>query len=375
MTSLAGDVGRGLFRERPFLLQSGVVNEKMDRGLDRRVELLFEMDFVKSRPDVVKELEDSSRTISKFSKLNCFLPTIVIPSNEILKKIAADYKEKYGIEIIVCTLEEFREGIDSFCALAIKLIGVIVVQNSGYGHVLPLILNFQNGAKQIFSLNTGSNRGLEKELVSFLRGLEFEVFLTLEDRQYDYYSCRTEATVILRNALLDMRERGLEGFDAFLIRDVRQDSAFFVPKEWTYGAQIVRATDDLDQVDVIRHKYSKKSEKRDGFETAREYRERHTEEIVIKTVYEWVFLFLREKNEEHEVSIVTDVRKRSYAVKNSIPEDGLDDSKDLPCLKIEIQDIVKKTTNLFLVLKGYKNAIKYGIKLDVPEILRGYFSL
>jgi hypothetical protein len=333
------------------------------------------MDFVKSRPDVVKELEDSSRTISKFSKLNCFLPTIVIPSNEILKKIAADYKEKYGIEIIVCTLEEFREGIDSFCALAIKLIGVIVVQNSGYGHVLPLILNFQNGAKQIFSLNTGSNRGLEKELVSFLRGLEFEVFLTLEDRQYDYYSCRTEATVILRNALLDMRERGLEGFDAFLIRDVRQDSAFFVPKEWTYGAQIVRATDDLDQVDVIRHKYSKKSEKRDGFETAREYRERHTEEIVIKTVYEWVFLFLREKNEEHEVSIVTDVRKRSYAVKNSIPEDGLDDSKDLPCLKIEIQDIVKKTTNVFLVLKGYKNAIKYGIKLDVPEILRGYFSL
>ncbi len=189
---------------------------------------------------------------------NMTLPQGVLPFNSLLKEMTDQYLRKYAIEIRICNTEEFEELISLSLVLE-HPIGVIVTADheidpgfyyyksfNSTMHVTPVLLNFRNEKKEAIILDSA---GVNAEAVPVEPLSEF-VDCTLKHlsrgqcmpyiasaaRQADPFSCRTDALIILRNALLDLK-KGFETLESKLIK-ITSDRLVSLPMQWSYTSQI-----------------------------------------------------------------------------------------------------------------------------------------
>ncbi len=200
-------------------------------------------------------------------------------TDELLRKIATYYKEKYGIEIIITSLAELtttlKERVLSDKVGPVGLILTIGVE--GFHHVTPVVINLDAERKICQALLLDSAKESKDEyagIAKYFTDCGFEVFCSKGVRQADNFSCRTESTVILRNALLDTKHKKIKDLrDVFLSSE---DKMVELPLEWDYIDQISHKGRSLEGALVSREHFSSKVEKREHPRTVCEFRERYS---------------------------------------------------------------------------------------------------
>ncbi|MBY0529726.1 MAG: hypothetical protein K2P51_06005 [Rhabdochlamydiaceae bacterium] len=204
---------------------------------------------------------------------NVTLPHGVLLFNSLLKKVAEKYSRKYAIEILICNTEEFEELISSDF-ISDHPIGVIVTADHDIDcgfyyyksfentmHVTPVLLNFKKGKREAVILDSAgvnSDGAAVEPLSEFVEcTLSHEskeactTYIAQAPRQADSFSCRTDALIILRNALLDLKH----GFENFGAKVAHASNLRFVslPLQWSYTSQIF---DPLDSSGVPKKFFS-----------------------------------------------------------------------------------------------------------------------
>lgn len=195
---------------------------------------------------------------------NMTFPQVVLPSNASLKTVAERYLKKYGINILICTTEEFEEFIASNPAFD-HPIGVIVTADheidhgfyyyksfESTQHVTPVLLHFSKEGQQAIILDSVGvkpdgipvhplSEFVECTLNHLTEG-RCETCVVGAVRQADFHSCRSDALIILRNALVDLKRREANVKKRIPLQGDRLVS---IPLAWDYTSQISQNLTEL----------------------------------------------------------------------------------------------------------------------------------
>lgn len=282
--------------ERPSLFTT--VSTKQSRWSIDFTDKSFEKTLLND-PEVSDELKllvkgYSSPKNIKLVKENVTMPNAICPGVNSLKSKVALYQQKYGICTEVCLdtalagrLKELRESRSQ------ELIGIIVVQQwQQEGHVTPILCDFTQNRNDILSLDVLGNLS-EKPgpTIQFAcESLNVNLMICAEERQSDEVSCRTDASVVVRNALLHIKwlqSKGLYKGLPEMTQPINPEYKRYVgiPLEWKYTDQITPGIlKENGQADatVIRDLFSKKKEKNEHPQTVRAFRDRYRREITLK---------------------------------------------------------------------------------------------
>lgn len=176
------------------------------------------------------------------------LNQFVVPTDLGLMMIAAYYGKKYNIEIVVCSnstsLEAALRGshLDESCTSW----GIIVTNGTDPNpHVTPLIC-FRNkkGKTQVAELDSVCSPCLgyleTKFMLSSSEEKNWEFFSVLEPRQATFFGCRTDACVILKDALRMLHQQAFEDLNQLLMipKAYASHNKFILPPSFCKAVQI-----------------------------------------------------------------------------------------------------------------------------------------
>ena len=311
--------------------------------------------------------EDKEALIASASKVETFtrlrldsieeLKETVSPSNHFLLKICDDYARKYeiSISVIVGTFTPFLESIKTP-----GFYGLISTYTEG--HVIPILLNYQSEERKqalvLDSLGTQPYLELYQFALNYLK--DWETFICPRERQADMVSCRTEAPLILRNALLDLKgRRGLVDLtDTFL--DI-EDNLVEISPSWDAHAQIYHQKSD--EFCFKRDLFSSKEAKQRVPRTVGQFRDQYCiEATAIKTfcvtTNDWKL-----PGEADDYQESREDGSRTLSIKTN---------RSTGSTTIKLSHIRRKRVHAFLTLKAYRNAEKFGLAKidDRPPSLR-----
>ena len=326
----------------------------------------------------VKELERDPRLVNPSFSLSYQyefkyikeLEYLASPSKEMLEQVAAYYKSKYEIEIIICEMGKYNEHFESAKAEQ-KIVGIIWWQSgSRYtGHVVPELWNFENGRKQLLNLDTLQGMCPSGGFFVTESRPDCEHFSINCIRQADQVSCMTEAITILRNMLLFIRKNKIDGkeidFNQLFTKDSKQGFqsysviSIILPEECAYIDQILLNKDGLEKP-IIRDFFSTKAPKRDCPRTVRAFRDLSSKPITM-VQREYVYRIDGNAHLDQFPKVFNDFDLRIEQLRG--------------VSHVRFSHSVTKTCNIYLALKGYKNAFKHGVKFTPPEIFRTRFPL
>lgn len=165
--------------------------------------------------------------------------TFAVPTNEGLILLAAYYQHKFQTPIYICQSEDaFFKLFTDPPEPKSNTFGVIF---TGEGlHVTPALCHITDKGKiQIFSLDSFEldRRTSISESITLLSSFkELEHFKYARKRQSDHYSCRTDALVILKDAMLDIREKKIDDLKGY-IDPSTSDKTFELPRAWGRSVQ------------------------------------------------------------------------------------------------------------------------------------------
>jgi hypothetical protein len=308
------------------------------------------------------------------------LENVIVPETESLREIAKHYEKKYKIEIFVVNAADFQSLMLERNVIS-KPYGVIVFDNDGL-HVAPVLVNpvlKQTLLMDVLDPYAADTHDLTKVIFSSLDG-NYEIFRTKNTRQADGYSCRTEATTILRNMLLYLSDKDVSnvdevGFDKILmsaevsykpqVRGAKETKLTLVelPLECDYIDQISRKEVGLSEVEVIRRKFSKQPSKRIRPEKVSEFRMRHTLEVTNFCEY-----VTRKDASRIVESLGGNTHEGTLGHFNYVIK-ALEGGR----VKIDVRN--KISVNVYQILKGFKNAFKYaGEKYTLHPSLYGFLK-
>lgn len=179
-------------------------------------------------PEAIKPKQDVN--IFSVKKQSSFwtgdlLSQFVVPTDLGLMMIAAYYGKKYNIEIVVCSnstsLEAALRGahLDESCTSW----GIIVTNGTDPNpHVTPLIcFRAKKGKIQVAELDSVCSPCLcyleTKFMLSASDEKNWEFFSVLEPRQVTFFGCRTDACIILKDALRTLHVAAHEDLNQLLI--------------------------------------------------------------------------------------------------------------------------------------------------------------
>lgn len=212
------------------------------------------------------------------------LNTIAAPTDRGLLLLAAHYEHKYGIKMLVVTSEEgLREAVKgSSLPPSCQNWGIIYTQGqaSGLGHVTPLLCHkTAEGSVEAAVLDSTG-----KSYFSWFTDYpDIKWSYAEKGRQSDERSCRTDALVILKDALTNLAKHPVPTLDAFFdMKDVpsRKEKSFLLPSLLGRTAQISSA---------IQHDGTKKMATKYG-ESLSEFKKRHSAKVKVEkrvTVEAW----------------------------------------------------------------------------------------
>lgn len=175
------------------------------------------------------------------------LQTFAMPKDPGLINLAARYKSKYDIDIYVTgcakkTSSIILEALDKKIAHVFGLI----CSNRNYEicHVTPVLcLVKEDGNLQIVNLDS-----TKTPVDSFVRALNYlkirkvnySRFSLKGPRQADRFSCRTDAIILLKDALRDLKEKGIKDFCEFFTGKDLIERRIYVdfPVQWSRVCQL-----------------------------------------------------------------------------------------------------------------------------------------
>lgn len=274
-----------------------------------------------------------------FEEENITMPEVIQPTVKLIKKIADYYLKKYKIKIIVCRETKLKNKLKDINGN--KPFGVIVINSNvpEDGHVTPILHDFTRS--QVFSLDVVGYEFFTIQPGRTIKNVCNELNLRLFNpevvvRQADIISCRIDAPVILRNALLHIKSKGKDPI--FLIKKHYNSSNFGMPINWNYTDQItpkILKESSSQQNETLVTRGIKK-------ETVSDFRKRHTKEVIIK------YSLTLEKKEIPNLPNLLDLNLPSHV---TVVEQQ--DSNN-----ILISWTAKRTINTYIVEKGWKYAKK-----------------
>jgi len=204
------------------------------------------------------------------------------PLSKALAYMALFYKKKYGIEIFLST----PEGITSLIEQANNLqsFGVILYWGKTNGHISPLLFNKKDNnqgweALLMDSLGERLTASLEREIAltqlrEVLTAHNVSLFVNTQYRQADRCSCHTDSLIILRNALLDIKQR------EFTCNSTLENQ---LPEQWSHISQLQNISSS--ETIIIRDLYSKQSKKRDSPKDKNHFDQIYKKKITIKETF------------------------------------------------------------------------------------------
>lgn len=192
------------------------------------------------------------------------------PSLEAMRTLAEHYCDKYEIEIEICSVQDLSKMLNHT-----QRCGLIVTDIDGLGHVVPLLCDFSPEKKNLYSLDVLKPTRI-KPLRAVVRGICNSLGYNLREpdspRSVDSLSCRIQAFIGLRNALIDLK------FNRF--NPVIKDDLFHIPPAWDYTDQITNpllkegvGTDIPIPTDIFRKKQPR---------TVSAFRQAHTQPILFE---------------------------------------------------------------------------------------------
>ena len=193
--------------------------------------------------------------------------TIAIPSNSCLRLIADYYQQKYGISILIVNQQSLADallgkGLKADC----KCWGIILTSQSEL-HVVPIICSkiadHSIQAASFDSREADHPRRWSPLLIDRVHWIG----AVKGGRQVDLWSCRTDALVILKDALRDLATRNIS-LDQVLV-----ENPPMLPAQWSKTVQNYKTIPDeaLLETRVI----SKRNQ------TLREFRARFMQPVVL----------------------------------------------------------------------------------------------
>lgn len=214
-----------------------------------------------------------------------------IPRIQWLTAQAAYYKGRYGIVIEVTTvvkLDDLMVRLLKEYDKKNKYVGIILAPDEDEkAHVLPLLLFF--GESEIECLLADCTGTYGEDQYSFgrlgkeiLRKHNCKLLWTKEARQADTFSCRLEAILFLRNALLFFRHHSTKlGLEKTLSEygKVEYRTIDFVPPQWIHHAQIFSKRPNAHKELVITDLFNEK--RKANPRTIEEFHKRYRQDFTI----------------------------------------------------------------------------------------------
>jgi hypothetical protein len=296
------------------------------------------------------------------------IPAILQPTSELMKRVSFHYKSKYNIDIFVSNSSDFQAFIESRGSNQ-EPYGVIVTDDNDIGHVVPILI-INNGANKhaikLDVLGVAENLPITKEILKALKESSFEIFSSMDPRQADTRSCRTEALTILRNILLYLRKLNISNFNHFSNRHERGEMStkeaklalIPIPGEVDYVDQVSRKDlEDIERLSTIRTEYSAKESKRARGESVLSFRNRYKREVKFIRTYKPAKLRL-ETPSYSKISNLDDRRTLSLAYDSGFT----------------ITEEERKQINIYQALKAYRYASKFTDEVTIPTLFQEFFE-
>lgn len=257
---------------------------------------LTEKSFIKKMKQEDLKDEFFNVVIEEFSRVSYrsqttikTTPTISVPQSAAMEAVARKYYEKYDIEIYIKPIDSLSAFIEDYARTVKKSCYIGVITGSDISgtqrHVTPLLCYFdvEKDAVELIILDSVVNPLYISIIYEELEHLNIKSSVSTQGsiRQADTNSCRTDALIILRNALLWIKHYKIaNGFSLIIEKlEKNQQGTNILPPEWMYNAQIYPREYKKDgKYVVIRNLYSSKISKREKIETVDEHRIRNTKE-------------------------------------------------------------------------------------------------
>jgi hypothetical protein len=220
---------------------------KQDMGV---LESRLELTLATAPKTLLPLLKPNLLSIYKISQrwIDAEFSRYIVPTDLGLMMLASYYQAKYNICIMVVgSSKKVQEALlGNFVDPSCRVWGVICTSgHESYLHVTP-ILCFRNasGFLQIADLDSIKDPidELKYTLTDLIRsGQKVESFQVKLPRQADYYSCRTDAIVLLKDALRDIEAQKIDDLREILDLPAGDKShEFNLPIRWSKSCQISR---------------------------------------------------------------------------------------------------------------------------------------
>jgi len=241
-----------------------------------------------SEEDKQKILSESLRNrLQRTCRIDEAFSTIYKPLSKALAYMTLFYKEKYNIDIFLATSE--TNNITSLIEHAeqnnLNSFGAIIYWNKEEGHTSPLLFKREDNSKQwqaVFMDSVGESPARYEEtnrtawLKDALQTNNIPLFINCQLRQADTLSCHTDSLIVLRNALLDIQQKGELNFNDTLEEQL--------PHQWDYISQRESATKSPEMT-ITRDLFSKQPEKRSSPKKKEQFDQTHKKKLTIEETF------------------------------------------------------------------------------------------
>jgi hypothetical protein len=267
-------------------------------------------------PKEVYELAQrhQSRVFKSKTFTDPHLQTIAVPTCTGLMLLASHYERKYGITILVCSSDRLFDAAVTGQLLAgdATTWGVIATWGTdAILHVTPYLCHkTSSGALEILQLDAANNplSYSQFKLLELKESLKsIKCYQVLGTRQADNFSCRTDALILLKEALLDIKEKRLTDLKSYInpqrifVGDLASDGQFEMPAAWSKSVQIA----SLIKQDLSINAPGSKTY------SLKEHRDRFTEKIT-KTLTFHLESLPKEHSDHAPIAIVEEVNIHTY---------------------------------------------------------------
>lgn len=303
------------------------------------------------RTDIPEELKEcvvrvTSRGPCDVQIKNLDYPVVGFLSDEAMKTRSMEYRTKYGIHIEMCKVEDLCEKLQQWKENPppSSPFGLIVMPRIEGTHVTPLLCHFTQDKQQVVIMDALGAGGFVNfyNCTAACKTADIDYRYADLPRQVDPVSCRTSAVVLLRNALLDIKNKQNTSNFKDIITMTRPNSdtifdlklAIIIPCEWDYHEQITNRSQPADEVYVPRQPISKKNSV-----SVKDFRNSHTNEAT----FEYQLQFSIDQNGYLKLANLT------YP-----PDIKIDYTRE----RLYLTWRAKKEVNTYLVYKSKRNAMK-----------------
>ena len=209
-----------------------------------------------------KALREESEYVSSRGDLLHFGPSVITkPTDKGLMLLCAHYHKKYNIDIsVTSSYVTFQEALKApLYKPGARVWGIIATNGDPVrSHVTPVICFRKDAASPIEILMLDSSETPVLAVRDTLKAIKDEnpealIYEVKGTRQFDNYGCRTDALVVLKDALRILENPAIDHLASFLKlrKDYGPRYSFFLPASWAKTVQVYDVIKDPKSTPIL----------------------------------------------------------------------------------------------------------------------------